>query len=113
MSRSGITAVMPCRHCDAQISAIAEICPHCGVRQDPGAVALAGGVSDKKLIPAALLCFMLGVFGAHRFYVGKTGTGLLQLVTLGGLGLWMLYDLVLILTAQFRDADNQIVKDPI
>ena len=113
MSRSGITAVMPCRHCDAQISAIAEICPHCGVRQDPGAVARPLDRSDKKLIPAAALCFLLGVFGAHRFYVGKTGTGVLQLVTLGGLGLWMLYDLILILTGQFRDEDDKPVKDPI
>jgi hypothetical protein len=113
MSRSGITAVMPCRHCDAQISAIAEICPHCGVRQDPAAVGRPLNASERKLIPAALLCFMLGVFGAHRFYVGKTGTALLQLFTLGGLGLWMLYDLILILTSQFRDEDGKVVTEPI
>lgn len=109
LSRSGITAKMPCRHCDSMISAIAEICPHCGVRQDPSAVALPGDASDKKLIPAAILCLILGVFGAHRFYVGKTGTAVLQLLTIGGLGLWMLYDLVLLLTAQFRDAEDKPV----
>jgi TM2 domain-containing membrane protein YozV len=53
------------------------------------------------------------VFGAHRFYVGKTGTGIAQLLTLGGLGLWMLYDLILILTAQFRDVDDRRVREPI
>jgi hypothetical protein len=95
------------------ISAIAEICPHCGVRQDPGAVGRPVDVSEKKLVPAALLCVMLGVFGGHRFYVGKTGTGLAQLLTLGGLGLWMLYDLILILTGQFRDADEKRVTDPV
>jgi hypothetical protein len=96
------------------ISAIAEICPHCGVRQDPSReVGRPIDASDKKLIPAALLCFILGVFGAHRFYVGKTVTGVLQLLTLGGLGLWMLYDLVLILTVQFRDADDKILSEPI
>jgi hypothetical protein len=89
------------------ISAIAEICPACGVRQDPSQVSRPLDTSDKKLVPAAVLCFFLGVFGAHRFYVGKTGTGLLQLFTLGGLGLWMLYDFILILTAQFRDADDK------
>jgi hypothetical protein len=104
---------MPCRHCDAQISAIAEICPHCGVRQDPGAVGRPLGVSEKKIVPAAVLCFMLGVFGAHRFYVGKTGTAVLQLVTLGGVGLWMLYDLVLILTGQFRDEDDKLLREAI
>lgn len=109
---SGITAVVPCRHCDATISAIAEICPHCGVRQDPGRVARPVEESDKRVVPAAILCVLLGVFGAHRFYVGKTGTGLAQLLTLGGLGLWMLYDLVLILTFQFRDADERRLSDP-
>ena len=98
------TATMPCRHCDAQISAIAEICPHCGVRQfSPSA----GQVSGRRIGTSALLCVFLGVFGAHRFYVGKTGTGVLQLVTLGGLGIWMLVDLILILTGQFRDADGR------
>jgi hypothetical protein len=104
---------MPCRHCDEKISVIAEICPYCGVRQDPGQVGRPLDSSDKKLVPAALLCVMLGVFGAHRFYVGKTGTGLAQLFTLGGLGLWMLYDLILILTAQFRDADDRRVTEPV
>lgn len=112
MNRSGITAQVPCRHCDAMISAIAEICPRCGVRQLP---ADAGnvGASDKTIVPAAVLCVILGVFGAHRFYVGKLGTGVLQLVTLGGLGLWMLYDLVLILTRQFRDSEGRRLTEPV
>lgn len=106
-AKSGITAVVPCRHCDTMISAIAEICPHCGVRQLPTDVGQPLDASDKRIVPAVLLCLLLGVFGAHRFYVGKTGTGLLQLFTLGGLGLWMLYDLVLIITTQFRDGDGR------
>ena len=111
MAKSGNTAVVPCRHCDALISAIAEICPHCGVRQLPADVGLPLDASDKRIVPAALLCILLGVFGAHRFYVGKTGTGFLQLITLGGLGLWMLYDLVLLLTGQFRDAEDKRVTE--
>jgi hypothetical protein len=106
-AKSGITAVVPCRHCDTMISAIAEICPHCGVRQLPADVGQPLDASDKRIVPAVLLCLLLGVFGAHRFYVGKIGTGVLQLVTLGGLGLWMLYDLVLIITTQFRDGDGR------
>jgi hypothetical protein len=105
--KSDITAVVPCRQCATRILAIAEICPHCGVRQDPGTVARPIEASDKMLLPAGVLCVLLGVFGGHRFYVGKVGTGLLMLCTLGGLGLWMLYDLVLILTGQFRDADGK------
>lgn len=55
------------------------------------------------------MAFLLGVFGGHRFYVGRTGTGLLMLSTLGGLGLWWLYDLILITAGEFRDADGRRV----
>lgn len=60
-------------------------------------------MSEKRILPAFLLCFFLGVFGAHRFYVGKIGTGILQLVTLGGLGIWALIDFVLIIVGSFTD----------
>jgi len=44
-----------------------------------------------------------GVFGAHRFYVRKIGTGLLQLATFGGLGIWWLVDMIMILLGKFKD----------
>lgn len=66
--------------------------------------------SDKSRAVALALCIPLGVFGAHRFYVGKIGTGLLQLVTLGGFGLWYLYDLITIASGEFRDVDGRRVK---
>lgn len=66
--------------------------------------------SDKSRAVALALCIPLGVFGAHRFYVGKIGTGLLQLVTLGGFGLWYLYDLITIASGEFRDVDGRRVR---
>jgi TM2 domain-containing membrane protein YozV len=54
----------------------------------------AGETSEKSRGVALALVTLLGVFGGHRFYVGKTGTGILQAVTLGGAGLWWLYDLI-------------------
>jgi hypothetical protein len=51
-----------------------------------------GEVSDKGFVPAVLLCFFLGSFGVHRFYLGKVGTGLLMLVTFGGLGICSMGD---------------------
>ena len=66
---------------------------------------------DKNRWTAGLLCFFLGAFGVHRFYVGKIGTGILQLVTLGGLGIWALIDFILILTGEFTDVDNTKCKD--
>jgi len=69
-----------------------------------------GAVSDKGFVPTILLCFFLGAFGIHRFYVGKVGTGILQLLTLGGLGIWTLIDFIIIVTGSFRDGDGMMIK---
>jgi TM2 domain-containing membrane protein YozV len=67
--------------------------------------------SERRILPALLLCFFLGVFGAHRFYAGKIGTGILELLTVGGLGIWWLVDMILILTGSFKDADGQKINE--
>jgi hypothetical protein len=63
--------------------------------------------SEKSRGVALALCIPLGVFGAHRFYAGKIGTALLQLCTIGGLGLWYLYDLILIAAGEFKDEEGR------
>jgi TM2 domain len=63
--------------------------------------------SDKSRGVATALAALLGPFGAHRFYTGKTGTGVLMIVTLGGLGLWWLYDLIVVAAGDFRDVDGR------
>jgi serine/threonine protein kinase len=60
-------------------------------------------ISDCRILPAFILAFCFGVFGAHRFYAGKTGTAFLQLFTLGGLGIWATIDWILILCRAFKD----------
>ena len=67
-------------------------------------------MTEKRILPAFLLCFFLGVFGAHRFYVGKIGTGILQLVTLGGLGIWALVDFIMIIVGAFTDKEGNKIK---
>lgn len=52
------------------------------------------------------LCFFGGLFGLHRFYVGKPRTAVAMICTFAGFGVWWLYDLVLIAAGEFRDADE-------
>lgn len=59
--------------------------------------------AQKSKITALILCIFLGYLGVHRFYVGKTGTGLLYLFTVGFGGLGVLIDFIMILTGGFRD----------
>jgi TM2 domain-containing membrane protein YozV len=67
--------------------------------------------SEKSRSVALALAAILGPFGAHRFYVGKTGTGILMLCTLGGAGLWYLYDVILVAGGSFRDAGGKLVSN--
>ena len=64
-------------------------------------------MSDKKILPVFLLFFFLAWLGVHRFFVGKIGTALLFIVTLGGLGIWWIVDLILIVTGNFKDKQGQ------
>lgn len=61
------------------------------------------GEGKKSFIVTWLLSWFLGVLGIDRFYLGKIGTGVLKLVTLGGFGIWALIDIILILCGAMRD----------
>ena len=68
-------------------------------------------ISPKNWLAAVLLAFFLGGIGVHRFYVGKIGTGILMILTCGGLGVWTIIDLIMILVGSFKDSDGLPLKN--
>ena len=66
-------------------------------------------ISPKSRLVCLLLCWFLGVIGIHRFYVNKVGTGILMIVTLGGLGIWVIVDFIMIVCGSFRDKEGRLV----
>jgi len=65
----------------------------------------------KSKIAAALLCFFLGCFGIHRFYLGYTTIGIIQILTVGGCGIWALIDFIQILLGNLKDSEGQDLAD--
>ena len=66
--------------------------------------------SPRKWVVTLILCLFFGVFGVHRFYVGKIGTGILQLFTAGGYFIWTFVDFVTILTGKFTDSKGNVIR---
>lgn len=61
----------------------------------------------KDWLVTLLLSIFLGGLGIHRFYVGKTGTAVLMLLTAGGCGIWQIIDIIMIATMSFKDGQGQ------
>lgn len=66
-------------------------------------------ISEKSWKKTIILFHLFGIFGAHRFYVGKFGTGLLYLFTGGLFGMGALVDMIMLYTGNFTDDDGALV----
>ncbi len=97
---------MFCQNCGAEIHDKAVVCVKCGCAVNNS---VNNAVESEWLI-VMLLCFFLGCFGIHRFYVGKIGTGIVQLLTCGGCGIWALIDFIMILVGGFTNAEGKAIK---
>lgn len=97
-------AMIFCYECGKKISETADCCPSCGATQKKKVE-----LTVKRGVVALLLAWFLGVFGAHRFYVGKTGSAIAMLIislTFVGLiitGIWTLVDIITIICGNFTD----------
>lgn len=127
---------MHCRNCNNEINEKAKICPKCGCEpfsetkfcQECGEpttekqkICLSCGCElksqqtingeGKDWLTTLLICLFAGGLGIHRFYTGHTGIGIVQLLTLGGCGVWCFIDLIMIITQKYKDSDgNLLVK---
>jgi TM2 domain-containing membrane protein YozV len=95
----------------------------CGARV---ATKLAGDISSKSRLAATLLAWFLGVFGAHRFYVGRTGTAVVMLLLgiagvatawiivgaplLIAVGIWAFVDFIMAVTGRMRDNEGKLIQ---
>ena len=64
-----------------------------------------------EFIPTLLFAYFLGMFGIHRFYTGHITTVILQLFTLGWLGIWTYIDFVLLCFNKFKDSQNRELRN--
>ena len=103
-------AMIYCYECGKKVSETASVCPHCGAKLKKGATT----VNNRGLV-AFILAFLLGTFGAHRFYLGRNGSAVTMLIlslTIFGLfitGIWALIDMIRIICGTFADADGKKV----
>lgn len=114
-----------CHGCGAETNPLAEMCVKCGVRlPKPGEI----DISSRSRLAATLLCWFLGQFGAHRFYVGKIGTAVVMLllgilgwitiwiygiglIFLIPVGIWQLIDFIFAVSGNMKDGEGKIIKN--
>ena len=98
-----------CHACGASTEPVAEICLKCGARL----AKTEADMSPKSRLATTLLCILpgwLGIAGIHRFYLGKIGTGVAMLLTIGGLGIWTLIDFIFAVSGSMKDKEGRLIK---
>lgn len=106
---------MYCYKCGKEIDDEAVVCPGCGCatrNYTAKTIAVANlETSPKSRLVALLLCIFLGIFGVHRFYLGKIGTGLVWCFTLGCMEIGWIIDIIMLACGKMTDVDGFIVSE--
>lgn len=119
---------MYCKKCGAQVDSRDVFCSKCGFslpKSEDGYTSYTQqptpssqqstcdcpkeGYSDKNGLAVLLLALFLGYLGIHSFYTGRTLVGVIQLLTLGGCGIWVLIDIIMLVTGSYRDGEDKLV----
>ena len=88
---------MFCSNCGAEVNDKAVVCVKCGCAINRPAPAVNLNEGTRDWLVTLLLCFFVGCFGIHRFYVGC--------------GIWTLIDFIMIALGNFTDADGNYIKN--
>lgn len=103
-----------CVNCGVPPLAENKFCPSCGAATQPNQVVcikcgtslashtFSNSSAGSSQVVALLLCIFIGGLGIHRFYLGYTWQGVVQLLTLGGCGIWVLIDLIRIIIGDLK-----------
>jgi hypothetical protein len=97
---------MFCSRCGKEIMGSPAFCSNCG-----NSLVDNVNVSPKSRLATSLLAWYLGWLGVHRFYLGKIGTGILMLLTFGGLGIWTIIDFIVAVTGNMKDKDGRPIRN--
>lgn len=99
-----------CNACGVEVRPEAEVCVKCGVRLAKAEVSGVSGKSRLAVTLPSVLPGYFGIAGVHRFYLGKIGTGIAMLLTLGGLGIWTLIDFIFAVSGKMKDKEGLIIE---
>lgn len=102
---------MFCKNCGTELNDTDAYCSKCGRKVSSEIIQNTNpAISAKSRLVATLLAWFFGVFGAHRFYVGRIGSAVAMLFTIGGLGIWAFIDLIVLICGEFKDCNGLKIK---
>lgn len=108
-----------CPRCGQEVDMNMQFCPKCGFAfnqqyyqpQPPFSAPDDPTRSEKDFLTTLLLAIFLGYLGIHRFYTNNTAIGVIQLLTLGGCGIWALIDIIMLVTGSYKDGNGKYIKN--